>query len=95
MVGCRKLIMKKWYPWFSAGWVQSGMPQDFGIHGFSKNESEVGHRRGSCEKGTKWEKINWGLFFFKRVYGAQRGKNRGFHFVKKSLQCPTSAADDG
>ena len=53
MVGYRKLIMKKWYPWFSAGWVQSGIPQDFGIHGFLKMRARLGTGAVSCEKSTK------------------------------------------
>ena len=50
-----------------------------------KNESEVGHRRGFLRKKHQMREDKLGAFLFKKVYGAQRGKNRGFHFVKKSL----------
>ena len=61
----------------------------------SRNESEVGHSCGSREKRYQMGEDKLWAFFFRSVYGAQRGKNRGFHFVKKSLQCPMGAAGDG
>ena len=61
-VGYRKLIMKKWYPLISAGWVQSGVYQDFGIHGFREMRARLGTGVVPEEKGTKWERIDWRLF---------------------------------
>ena len=54
--------MKKWYPLISAGWAQSGVYQDFGIHGFREMRARLGTGVVPEEKGTKWERIDWRLF---------------------------------
>ena len=54
--------MKKWYPLISAGWVQSGVYQDFGIHGFREMRARLGTGVVPEEKGSKWERIDWRLF---------------------------------
>ena len=45
--------MKKWYPLISAGWVQSGVYQDFGIHGFREMRARLGIGAVHEEKGIK------------------------------------------
>ena len=46
----------------SAGWAQSGVYQDFGIHGFGEMRLRLGKGVVPEEKGTKGERIDWRLF---------------------------------